>query len=105
MQGHINALVRGYMRLPTWFAVGVELNKSAGFQVASFQGQTPWSSEGTLSDIVIEPVSTDLGVGEDLAIGIALAFDLSPDVLTYLRDEEIDVGHYVCLQPRGGANN
>ena len=58
-----------------------------------------------MSDIVIEPVSTDLGVGEDLAIGIALAFDLSPDVLTYLRDEEIDVGHYVCLQPRGGANN
>ena len=104
-QGHTNVLVQGYMRLPTWFAVGVELNKSAGFQVASFQGQTPWSSEGTLSDIVIEPVSTDLGVGEDLAIGTALAFDLSPDVLTYLRDQEIDVGHYVCLQPTGGANN
>ena len=104
-QGHTNVLVRGYMRLPTWFAVGVELNKSAGFQVASFQGQTPWSSEGTLSDIVIEAVATDLGVGENLAIGIALAFDLSPDVLTYLRDQKIDVGHYVCLQPTGGANN
>ena len=104
-QGHANVLVRGYMRLPTWFAVGVELNRTAGFRVASFQGQTPWPSEGTFSDIAIEPVATVLGVGEDLAIGLALAFDLSPDVLAYLREQEMDVGHYVCLQPAGGANN
>ncbi len=104
-QGQTNVLVRGYMRLPTWFAAGVELNRTAGFQVASFQGQTPWSSEGTLSDIAIEQVGTSLGVREDIAIGLALAFDLSPDVLAYLRDQRMDVGHYVCLQPAGGANN
>ena len=104
-QGQSNVLVRGYMRLPTWFAVGVELNRTAGFQVTSFQGQTPWSSEGTLSDIAIEQVATSLGTGEDIAIGLALAFDLSPDVLAYLRELEIGVGHYVCLQPVGGASN
>ncbi len=104
-RGQTNVLVRGYMRLPTWFAVGVELNRTAGFQVTSFQGQTPWSSEGAFSDIAIEPVAADLGAGEDLAIGIALAFDLSPDVLTFLRDQRMDVGQYVCLQPAGGANN
>ena len=93
------------MRLPTWFAVGVELSKSAGFQVASFQGQSPWDSEGALSDIAIEHVVTDLGVGKSLAIGIALAFDLSTDVLTYLRDQGVDVGKYVCHRPVGGANN
>ena len=38
-------------------------------------------------------------------MGLALAFDLSPDVLAYLRDQRMDVGHYVCLQPAGGANN
>ena len=104
-QGHSRVLVRGYMRLTTWFAVGVELNRTAGFQVASFQGYEPWSSEGTLSDFSIEPAFTCLGAGEDLAIGIALAFDLSPDVLTYLREHEMDVGQYVCLKPTGGANN
>ena len=104
-EGHTNVLVRGYMRLPTWFAVGVELSKSAGFQVASFQGQSPWSSEGNLSDIAIEHIVTDLGVGESLAIGIALAFDLSADVLIYLRDQDLDVGEYVCLRPVGGTNN
>ena len=104
-QGHTNVLVRGYMRLPTWFAVGVELSKTGGFQVTSFQGQSPWSSEGALSDIAIEYIVTDLGVGESLAIGIALASDLSTDVLTYLRTQESDVGEYVCLRPVGGANN
>lgn len=35
-QGHAHVLVRGYMRLPTWFAAGVELCKTAGFEVSSF---------------------------------------------------------------------
>ena len=104
-QGHTNVLVRGYMRLPTWFAVGVELGKTAGFQVASFQGQTPWSSEGMLSEIAIEHIATNLGVGDGLAIGIALAFDLSTDVLTYLHEKQINVGDYACLRPVRGANN
>ena len=104
-QGHTNVLVRGYMRLPTWFAVGVVLGKTAGFQVASFQGQTPWSSEGILSEIAIEHIATNLGVGDGLAIGIALAFDLSTDVLTYLHEKQINVGDYVCLRPVRGANN
>ena len=104
-QGQSNVLVRGFMRLPTWFAAGVELNRTAGFQVASFQGETAWSSEGTLSDIDIKQAGTSFGDGDDIAIGVALAFDLSPDVLAYLRDQRMDVGHYVCLQPAGGASN
>jgi len=103
--GHNNVLVRGYMRLPTWFATGVELGKTADFQVTSFQGQAPWSSEGALSAIAIERIDKDLGSGDDLAIGIALAFDLSTDVLAYLHEQQINVGEYVCLRPAGGANN
>lgn len=104
-QGHTNVLVRGYMRLPTWFAVGVELGKTAGFEITSFQGQAPWSSKGVTSDIAVEHVATNLGTSDGLSIGIALAFDLSEDVLIYLRDQKIDVGDYVCLCPVGGANN
>ena len=104
-QGHTNVLVRGYMRLPTWFAIGVELGKTAGFEITSFQGQMPWSSEGAPSDFAIECDPTNLGIGEDLAIGIALAVDLSQDVLPYLRDQQLDIGDYVCLRPVGGATN
>ena len=103
--GHANVLVRGYMRLPSWFAVGVELSRTAGFQVASFQGKVPWASDGELSDIAIEQSTTILGGGVELAVGISLAFDLSTDVLTYLSDQQIDVGKYVCIRPASGANN
>ena len=104
-QGHAHVLVKGYMRLPTWFAVGVELGKTAGFEVSSIQGQTDWSSIGGVSGIDTERAVTTLGLGRDLALGIALATDPSPDVLTYLRDQQISVGEYVCISPTSGANN
>jgi hypothetical protein len=104
-RGHSNVLVRGYMRLPTWFAAGVEFGRTAGFQVTSFQGQTPWSSDGPLSDIAIESAAEDLGIGKGLAIGVALAFDLSTDVVTFIHDRQVDAGKYVCIRPVGGANN
>ena len=104
-QGHTHVLVKGHMRLPTWFAVGVELGKTAGFEVSSFQGQTAWSSVGELSDITTEYAATTLGLGQDLAVGIALAFDLSADVLAYLRGQQINVGEYVRIRPTNGAGS
>ena len=103
--GHANVLIQGYMRLPTWFAVGVEFGKTAGFQVTSFQGKVPWSSEGEWSDIALEESVTPIGQGKDLAVGISLSFDLSTDVLTYLDDQQIEIGKYVCYRPRSGVSN
>ena len=104
-QGHTHILVKGHMRLPTWFAVGVELGKTAGFEVSSFQGLTAWSSVGEVLAIDTERATTTLGLGKDLAVGIALATDPSADVLAYLRDQQIGVGEYVCISPTSGANN
>ena len=105
LQRHTHILVKGHMRLPTWFAIGVELGKTAGFEVSSFQGQTAWSSVGELSDVTIEHDTTILELGQDLAVGIALAADPSPDVLSYLRDQQISVGKYVRIRPTNGATN
>ena len=102
---HAHVLVKGHMRLPTWFAVGVELGKTAGFEVSSFQNQVDWSSVGGLSSVPIKHVTTILELGRDLAVGIALATDPSPEVLTYLRDRQISVEEYVCIQPTSGATN
>lgn len=44
-RGCTDVLVRGYMRLPTWFATGVELGRTAGFNVVSFQSGEPWPSK------------------------------------------------------------
>ena len=73
-QGHTHILVKGYMRLPTWFAVGVELGKTAGFEVSSFQGQTAWSSVGELSGITTEHAATTLGPWSRSCCGYRFGF-------------------------------
>ena len=103
-KGHARILVRGHMRLPTWFAIGTELRQTAGFQVSSFNGQAVWSSAGDPSNVAVESRATSLGLGRDLAVGISLASDLSGDVLSYIRDRRIAAGKYVCIRPVGGAN-
>ena len=105
LRGHTRVLVRGHMRLPTWFALGVELGKTAGFQVASLQHDAAWSSEGSPSDVPIEHAVKTLGSGRDLAVGISLASDLSQDALEYLDGRRNDVGKYAHVFPLDGANN
>lgn len=104
-QGHTHILVKGYMRLPTWFVAGVELCKTAGFQVASFQDQEVWSSTGELSSITVEHTITAVSIGQDLAVGISLAVDLSEDVLMYIHKQQISVGKYAHIYPAGGAGS
>lgn len=103
--GHTHVLVRGYMRLPTWFAAGVELGKTVGFQVSSLQGHTAWSSEGNQSDVSVAHAVETLGPGRDLAVGIALSSDPSPDVREYLADRQVGTGKYVSIHPAGGISN
>lgn len=104
-QGYTHILVQGHMRLPTWFATGAELGKTAGFQVSSFQDKSVWSSVGEQSDVAIRNVSETVGFGRDLAVGIALAVDPSADVLAYVHDSQIGVEKYVCIMPVSGADN
>lgn len=99
--GYTQVLIRGQMRLPTWFAVGTYLGKTAGFNVASIQNGVLWSSSVhppsalpsllTLSD-------ARFGDGNELAITIAVATDPTPDVVAYCQTN-IDVGRHVALSP------
>ena len=104
-RGHARVLVRGHMRLPTWFAVGAELGRSAGFQVSSLRGDAVWSSEGSLSRVDLKHTVRPLGSGRDLAVGISLAYELSRDVLGYIRERKTGAGRYVCISPADGASN
>ncbi len=106
-QGYRRVLVRGYMRLPSWFTIGTELGKTAGFEVASFQGEQEWASTGEIVDFAISVTRDERleGSGNDLAIGVSLATDLSDDALGYLRSAVPSVGRYICLAPTSGASN
>ena len=99
-----HVLIRGSMRLPTWFMAGAALRRTAGFEVSSVQGMNTWSSVGEPDDVDIECNVHDLEHGGDLAVGIALACDPSADVLAYLRDGGIGA-KYASIRPAGGAGN
>ena len=103
-QDRMRVGVKGYMRLPTWFAVGAELAKTAGFAVSSVKNGEEWSSVGEVFGVAAECDVAELGPGGDLAVGIALASDPSEDALRYVRGQLAGVGRYACIRSAGGAS-
>lgn len=80
-------LVTGTMRLPTWFAVGVEFQDSAGFTVAKVKDNVMWTRPDTRVDaarIVVSHRVEDLPVGQDIALALAVSADLTPDVQVHM---------------------
>lgn len=104
-QGHDRVVVRGYMRLPTWFAVGVAFGDRRGFQVSCVQRGGLWSTETTPSAMPVQVTAQDLELGDELAVGLSVAQDLSADVLSYVRKEALPVRRFVHVAPAAGAGN
>ncbi len=91
-------VVRGTMRLPTWFAIGTELTEVAGASPSTMQNGEVWSASD-LTDSRPEVLMLDeqvVGLGSDLAITIAISTDMSPDVVRFLRDDH-EVGTHLTL--------
>ena len=93
--GLLDVLVVGAMRLSTGLVVGAEMANVAGFSVAIRQGDEEWSSTGEKGKADLEVESTEVGAGQELAIGISIATDLSEDVLPFLENEAATVGRFV----------
>lgn len=102
-QGHRDVAVAGTLRLSTAMAIGVEMPDVAGFTVAVRQRDREWSSSGEHADIALERVEHGLGQGDQLAIGISIAVDVSDDVLAYLVQERIPVAKLVNFLPARGV--
>lgn len=105
MQNH-RVLVRGYVRLPTWFVVGVEFAKTAGFEVVAQWRGNICSSNGNLSDYeVYISDEEEIGNGSNIAIGVSISTDLSFDVIDYINKSDSAIGRYICLKPKKGCDN
>lgn len=105
-QGQRRILVRGYMRLPTWFATGVEFGRTAGFEVVTFQNGVPWSTDGKVGDFPTRvSVNKEVSSRTELALGIGVPVDLSEDVLTFLKKSVPEVGRLICIVPETGPGN
>lgn len=92
-------MVRGAMRLPTWFAVGTELTDVAGASPSAMQGGEIWSARDGRDAPAPEILTLDeqvVGLGSELAITMAISTDISQDVVRYLRDHPA-VGTHLTL--------
>ena len=103
-QHHAHVLVRGYARLPTWFAVGAALAEAAYSEVSYPEGEEERSSAGEISRVDVECDVSDLGPGRDVAVGVALASDPSPEAVQYIRGQIPGAGSYARIGHPGGAS-
>ncbi|WP_437953754.1 SAVED domain-containing protein [Sorangium sp. So ce296] len=96
--GFDRVLVRGYMRLPAWFATGVAFGDTRSLRVASVQGGQRWGSDSTPVDFPVHvSAPVELGAGGELAVGLSVTNDLAEDVLAYLRGSALPVGRFVAI--------
>lgn len=93
-------LVRGPMRLATWFTVGFECAQVTGMTVACRQGGRLWASdEPAVRDVGLDVHETPVGQGEELAVVVAVAYDPSVAVSQYLRAANLPVGGLTTVSP------
>lgn len=89
--------VRGFMRLPVWFAVGATFADTRGFRLTCEQRGERWSTEEHPSRFEATVVVDEIGAGEDLALGLSVARDLGADVRRYVAAAELPVRRFVHL--------
>ena len=102
--GYRRVQIRGAMRLPSWFAAGVEFADTAGWQVRCERGGVVWDSGAVAVRVIPERRRTRIGQGEDLAVGLSIARDVAPAVRRYIREERLSVGTYLDFAPADGPS-
>ncbi|MBB5774062.1 SAVED domain-containing protein [Nonomuraea jabiensis] len=100
-------LVTGTMRLPTWFTAGVIFQETAGFTVAKIKDGELWARP--TGHVEPAPISlscplSDLPVGQDVALAVAIAADLTVDVRQYLSSTGSDIP-LLTVRPSTGTSN
>lgn len=96
--GFDRVMVRGFMRLPAWFATGVAFGNTRGMRLACTQNGEPWGTEVTPGDLQINvPPPVEIGAGPELAVGLSVSNDVLQDVLAYVRNAGLPVKRFVHI--------
>ena len=97
-------VVRGPMRLASWFAAGEALSEVNGVVVTCGQPGQRWSSDrGDGIGEVTSQVIAEPDVGQALAVAVGFAADLGPDVVDFVELSGLPVRAVVEIShPSGG---
>lgn len=104
--GHRDVLVRGKMRLGTFFTVGARLAQVTGINISYDHYGTVWSSNTPRIPVpALEVTRTPLDQGGDLAVAFGITRDPTDAVTRYLHDNHIPVRELLTLVPAGGDHD
>jgi hypothetical protein len=99
---HVN--VYGSMRLSTALFAGSELSRVAGFKVETASRGDVWSSDDDHPAVELDSTVIDIGQGDEIAVGLSIATDLTDDVVAYVQAQQLPVGRLVVYTPQGGSD-
>ncbi|WP_460631921.1 SAVED domain-containing protein [Leifsonia lichenia] len=100
---HRRVLLTGSFRQATGFYVGSVFRQVLGYDVAIRQRADLWSSEAPTPSFAVAVEERDLAGGDDVAIVANIATEITDDVATWVRDQDLPVGKLLALTPAHGA--
>lgn len=102
--GFSEVLVRGHMRLPTWFAVGNEFSDTTGWSVSSIQRGEEWTSRSQTHARSTQIQCQELDLGPELAIGVSVTNDVAFQAVSHIRAHNLPVKRYCGVSPAEGPS-
>lgn len=102
--------VTGSIRLAPAFLVGTTFRMVTGTDLAALQrgraGSELWSTNDPFeTPLAPEVAEYELGQGDEIAVAIAVATEITSDVLEYLREQNLPVGKLIVFAPPSGKAN
>ncbi|WP_419845998.1 SAVED domain-containing protein [Candidatus Poriferisocius sp.] len=97
-------LVRGAMRLPTWFVAGAAFREVSGFDAAGVQRGDIWSSEKLEPAVTVQTETIPLDAGPDVAVAIGVAADPTDEVRSHIISAGLPVRDLISILPVSGPN-
>lgn len=96
--------VTGSIRLALAFLVGTTFRMVTGTDLAAVQRGQLWSTNDSFDTLLIPGAAEyEIGQGDEIAVAVAIATDLTEDVLEYLREQNLPVAKLIVLTPPGGT--
>ncbi|HJD84770.1 SAVED domain-containing protein [Kitasatospora aureofaciens] len=96
--------VTGSFRLAPAFLVGTTFRMVTGTDLAIVQGPQLWATTDPYETALVPDVAEHrINQGDELAVAIAVATDLTEDVIDYLRDQNLPVSKLLVYTPPSGV--
>lgn len=102
-QGHHRVMVKGAMRLATWFTAGEALSEVAGYAVLCGHPNQAWASNPQATPVELDVRATPIDTGPNLVVALAFAADPTDDVEAFVRRSGLPASSIVTIGPPGGT--